>query len=121
MTDVIGAINEQNTTNPSGRIGREPAPAGTQFTIPVTAVGLLSTPEEFGNIILRASADGSVSWATWSITTRNRAASSSASRHTAAGAGSKPAGAAAANASTSSLSSTRWAANRSRALLRRMT
>ena len=38
----------------------EPAPAGTQFTIPVTAVGRLSTPEEFGNIILRASADGSV-------------------------------------------------------------
>jgi multidrug efflux pump len=60
VTDVIAAVNEQNTTNPSGRIGREPAPAGTQFTIPVTAVGRLSTPDEFANIILRALPDGSV-------------------------------------------------------------
>ena len=36
VSDVIAAINEQNSTNPSGRIGREPAPPGTQFTIPVT-------------------------------------------------------------------------------------
>jgi hydrophobe/amphiphile efflux-1 (HAE1) family protein len=60
VTDVIAAINEQNTTNPSGRIGREPAPVGTQFTVPVTAIGRLSTPEEFSNIILRAQPDGSV-------------------------------------------------------------
>ena len=45
---------------PVGRIGREPAPPGTQFTIPVTTVGRLSTPEEFANIILRARPDGSV-------------------------------------------------------------
>ena len=57
---MIQAINEQNTTNPSGRIGREPAPPGTQFTMPVTANGRLSTPEEFANIILRARPDGSV-------------------------------------------------------------
>ncbi len=60
VTDVITAINEQNSTNPSGRIGREPAPPGTQFTIPVTTLGRLSTPEEFANIIVRALPDGSV-------------------------------------------------------------
>ena len=60
VTDVIGAISEQNSTNPSGRIGREPAPPGTQFTIPVTTLGRLSTPEEFANIIVRALPDGSV-------------------------------------------------------------
>jgi hydrophobe/amphiphile efflux-1 (HAE1) family protein len=60
VIDVIAAVNEQNATNPSGRIGREPAPPGTQFTIPVTTLGRLTTPEEFGNIILRARPDGSV-------------------------------------------------------------
>ncbi len=60
VSDVIAAIQEQNTTNPSGRIGREPAPPGNQFTIPVTAIGRLSTPEEFANIVVRARPDGSV-------------------------------------------------------------
>ncbi len=60
VKDVVDAINEQNSTNPSGRIGREPAPPGNQFTIPVTAMGRLSTPEEFANIILRANSTGSV-------------------------------------------------------------
>ena len=60
MTDVIAAINEQNATNPSGRIGREPAPSGTQFTIPVTTDGRLTTPEQFADIILRARPDGSL-------------------------------------------------------------
>ncbi len=60
VTDVIAAINEQNATNPSGRIGREPAPTGTQFTIPVTTLGRLTTPDEFANIILRAQPNGSL-------------------------------------------------------------
>ena len=60
VTDVINAIAEQNATHPAGRIGREPAPVGTQFTIPVTAGGRLSTPEEFANIVVRAKPDGSL-------------------------------------------------------------
>jgi hydrophobe/amphiphile efflux-1 (HAE1) family protein len=58
--DVSAAVQEQNTTNPAGRIGREPAPAGTQLTIPVTTVGRLKTPTEFENIIVRARPDGSM-------------------------------------------------------------
>ncbi len=58
--DVAQAVREQNTTNPAGRLGREPAPSGTEFTLPVTTQGRLVTPEEFGDIILRARADGSL-------------------------------------------------------------
>ncbi|HEY2825901.1 MAG TPA: efflux RND transporter permease subunit, partial [Gemmatimonadales bacterium] len=59
VTDVANAVREQNATNPAGRIGREPAPPGTDLTIPVTTVGRLQTVEEFNDIIIRANADGS--------------------------------------------------------------
>ena len=60
VDDVARAVREQNATNPAGRIGREPAPAGTQLTVPVTTTGRLTTPEEFGNIIVRATPGGSM-------------------------------------------------------------
>ena len=60
VDDVARAVREQNTTNPSGRLGREPAPQGTQLTLPVTTSGRLVTAEEFGNVILRARPDGSL-------------------------------------------------------------
>jgi multidrug efflux pump len=60
VSDITNAIQEQNTTNPAGRIGREPAALGNQFTIPVTAQGRLTTPAEFADIIIRARPDGSV-------------------------------------------------------------
>jgi hydrophobe/amphiphile efflux-1 (HAE1) family protein len=58
--DVANAIREQNATNPGGRIGREPAPHGTELTIPVTTRGRLTQPAEFENIIIRARPDGSL-------------------------------------------------------------
>ena len=60
VPDVVTAVTEQNSTNPVGRIGREPAPPGTQFTVPVTTEGRLVTPADFGNIIVHASPGGSV-------------------------------------------------------------
>jgi hydrophobe/amphiphile efflux-1 (HAE1) family protein len=60
VADVRAAVLEQNTTNPAGRIGREPAPAGNQLTLPVTTLGRLTDPKEFGNIIVRANPDGSL-------------------------------------------------------------
>ncbi|HEV8599415.1 MAG TPA: multidrug efflux RND transporter permease subunit [Gemmatimonadales bacterium] len=60
VDDVARAVREQNATNPAGRIGREPAPPGTQLTVPVTTTGRLTTPEEFGAIIVRARPDGSL-------------------------------------------------------------
>ena len=60
-TDVQGAIAEQNIQVAAGKIGQSPAPAGTAFEMQVNAVGRLSTPEEFGNIVVRADpASGSV-------------------------------------------------------------
>jgi hydrophobe/amphiphile efflux-1 (HAE1) family protein len=60
VSDVQAAVQEQNTTNPAGRIGREPAPAGNQLTLPVTTSGRLTDPKEFADIIVRGNADGSL-------------------------------------------------------------
>ena len=58
--DVINAIQTQNNVNPAGQIGGEPIPKGQQFTYTVRTQGRLVTPEEFGKIIVRANADGSI-------------------------------------------------------------
>lgn len=58
--EVIQAIQTQNNVNPAGQIGGEPIPKGQQFTYTVRTQGRLVTPEEFGNIILRANPDGSI-------------------------------------------------------------
>jgi len=60
VAEVTAAVREQNATNPGGRVGREPSPPGTELTLPVTTKGRLKTPEEFGNIILRAGPDGAI-------------------------------------------------------------
>jgi multidrug efflux pump len=60
VSDVISAIQSQNTVNPTGQIGAEPAPKGLQFTYSVQAQGRLTTPEEFGQIVVRENPDGSL-------------------------------------------------------------
>jgi hydrophobe/amphiphile efflux-1 (HAE1) family protein len=60
VSDVQQAVQEQNTTNPAGRIGREPAPPGNQLTMPVTTMGRLTDPKDFGDIIVRADSNGSL-------------------------------------------------------------
>ncbi|MGH7584610.1 MAG: efflux RND transporter permease subunit, partial [Gemmatimonadales bacterium] len=57
-SDVISAIKEQNLQAPAGQIGGEPAPQGQEFTYTVRAPGRFSTPEEFGNIIVRSAGEG---------------------------------------------------------------
>ncbi|MFT4111629.1 efflux RND transporter permease subunit [Silvibacterium sp.] len=59
-TDVINALQTQNNVYPAGQIGGEPVPNGQQFTYTVRTQGRLVTPEQFGNIVIRANADGSV-------------------------------------------------------------
>jgi HAE1 family hydrophobic/amphiphilic exporter-1 len=59
VPQVIAAIRIQNAVNPAGQIGSEPVPPGQQFTYTVRTQGRLTTPEQFGNIILRANPDGS--------------------------------------------------------------
>jgi hydrophobic/amphiphilic exporter-1 (mainly G- bacteria), HAE1 family len=58
VPDVIKAIQAQNTVNPAGKAGAEPAPAGQQFTYTVLTQGRLVSPEEFGRIVIRETPDG---------------------------------------------------------------
>src|SRR6266516_83065 len=60
VSDVVAAVQEQNATNPAGRIGREPSPPGTQLTIPVVTAGRLTEPAQFGRIIVRGRPDASL-------------------------------------------------------------
>src|SRR6266576_3052227 len=60
VSDVAAAVQEQNATNPAGRIGREPAPRGTQLTIPVITSGRLKEASDFERIIVRGRPDGSL-------------------------------------------------------------
>jgi HAE1 family hydrophobic/amphiphilic exporter-1 len=57
--EVIQAVQSQNTVNPAGTIGGEPSPQGQDFTYSVRAQGRLTTPEDFGAIVIRANPDGS--------------------------------------------------------------
>jgi hydrophobic/amphiphilic exporter-1 (mainly G- bacteria), HAE1 family len=59
VPEIISAINAQNTVNPAGQIGGDPVPEGQAFTYTVRAQGRLASPEEFGNIVIRANPDGS--------------------------------------------------------------
>src|SRR5437763_5847915 len=51
VPDVINAIKAQNTVNPAGQIGGEPAPPGQEFTYTVRSAGRLTSAEEFGEIV----------------------------------------------------------------------
>jgi len=59
VTDLVNAIAAQNVVNPAGQIGGEPVPPGQQLTYTVRARGRLMNAEEFGDIVVRANADGS--------------------------------------------------------------
>jgi hydrophobe/amphiphile efflux-1 (HAE1) family protein len=58
VTDIVKAIQAQNTVNPAGQVGGEPAPKDQQFTYAVLAQGRLTSPEQFGNVIVRETPDG---------------------------------------------------------------
>jgi len=60
VPDIITAVQKQNTVNPAGQIGSEPIPSGQRFTYTARAQGRLQTPEEFGDIVIRANPDGSL-------------------------------------------------------------
>ncbi|HEX2518380.1 MAG TPA: efflux RND transporter permease subunit, partial [Castellaniella sp.] len=57
--DVNNAIVAQNMVVSGGQLGSPPNPDSQRTTAPLTVNGQLKTPEEFGNIILRANPDGS--------------------------------------------------------------
>src|SRR5713226_5175507 len=60
VPEIVTALQSQNTVNPAGQIGGEPAPKGQEFTYSVRAQGRLVTPEEFEQIVVRAAPDGGI-------------------------------------------------------------
>ncbi|MDT0496928.1 efflux RND transporter permease subunit [Algiphilus sp. W345] len=58
--DVYNAISAQNAQVSAGTLGDKPSTPTQQITATVTVKGQLSTPEEFGKIILRSTQDGSI-------------------------------------------------------------
>jgi HAE1 family hydrophobic/amphiphilic exporter-1 len=58
VTDIANALQAQNTVNPAGQVGGEPAQKGQQFTYAVLAQGRLTSPEQFGNVIVREAPNG---------------------------------------------------------------
>ncbi|MFT3762987.1 MAG: multidrug efflux RND transporter permease subunit [Pseudoxanthomonas sp.] len=58
-SDVVAAMREQNVQVSAGQIGAEPMP-DSQFLTLINAQGRLRTEQEFGDIVLKAGADGEV-------------------------------------------------------------
>jgi len=58
VTDISNALQAQNTVNPAGQVGGEPAQNDQKFTYAVLAQGRLKTPEQFGDVIVREAPNG---------------------------------------------------------------
>ena len=59
-SDVAAAIESQNMEVSAGSVGAPPVSQATSFQYTLTSKGRLTTPEQFGDIILRTGSDGSV-------------------------------------------------------------
>ena len=60
VPEIVSAIQTQNTVNPAGQVGSEPAPKGQEFTYAVRAQGRLVSPEEFENIVVRETPESGI-------------------------------------------------------------
>ena len=58
--DVSSVLTEQNVVAPAGTVGAEPAPPGQQMQYVASVKGRLSTPEQYGNIVVRTGAEGAI-------------------------------------------------------------
>ncbi|KFE58896.1 efflux RND transporter permease subunit [Hyalangium minutum] len=58
--DVVAALREQNLQVGAGQVGQQPAPEGQTYQFTVRALGQLTTPEEFNDIVVQRGADGSL-------------------------------------------------------------
>src|SRR5690606_2046143 len=56
--DVIGAVREQNVQVAAGAIGAAPMKNATGFQFSINSQGRLSDEDEFGDIIVKSTADG---------------------------------------------------------------
>ncbi|HEY0877643.1 MAG TPA: efflux RND transporter permease subunit, partial [Zeimonas sp.] len=59
-SDVAAAIREQNANVAAGVVGASPSLPGVDYQMPVHARGRLTSEQEFGDIVVKASPDGAV-------------------------------------------------------------
>ena len=59
-TNVLAALQEQNVQVAAGQVGQPPANATQAYQISVRAIGRLTSPQEFENIILKTGTDGTL-------------------------------------------------------------
>src|SRR6202795_1980913 len=65
VTDIVNALQAQNTVNPAGQVGGEPAQSNQQFTYAVLAQGRLTSSEQFGDVVVREAPNG------WTVRVRD--------------------------------------------------
>jgi hydrophobic/amphiphilic exporter-1 (mainly G- bacteria), HAE1 family len=58
--DVVNALSEQNVEVAAGQVGQQPSMNGQQYQVSVRAVGRLSEPAQFDDIILKTNSDGTL-------------------------------------------------------------
>ena len=59
-SDVENAIKQQNVQIAAGKLGAAPAISTQNFTVTVSALSLMQTPDEFRNIIVKSNTDGAI-------------------------------------------------------------
>jgi len=59
-TNVVAALNEQNVQVAAGQLGQPPSNQLQSYQISVRAIGRLSDPKEFENIVLKTGTDGTL-------------------------------------------------------------
>ena len=59
-TTVLNALNEQNVQVAAGQLGQPPSSPVQSYQISVRAIGRLSDPKEFENIVLKTGTDGTL-------------------------------------------------------------
>jgi len=59
-SNILSALQEQNVQVAAGQVGQQPAANDQSFQISVRAIGRLSEPSQFDNIILKTGPDGTL-------------------------------------------------------------
>ncbi|WP_394847813.1 multidrug efflux RND transporter permease subunit [Pendulispora brunnea] len=58
--DVVRALQDQNVQVAAGQIGQQPAVSGQQFQVSVRAIGRLKDAEEFNDLVVKSTTDGTL-------------------------------------------------------------
>ena len=62
FNDLLAELRQQNVQVAAGQIGQPPIEGSAAFQLNITALGRLSLPEEFENIVIKYASDGSLTY-----------------------------------------------------------